>query len=111
MARYDELNSSGYLLCANPSAPYAYMPRTTSPRVQIQHSKTRCGTSQDEKACLERGELLNAVSGLEGGVVQAEVLEAGDGRQLDQVLRLQREIEQVKSVDLHHSQMVISTSY
>ena len=53
-------------------------------------------------ARLERGELLNGVAGLQGDIVQAEVLQASHSRQLDQVLRLQREIQQVQRADLQH---------
>ena len=52
-------------------------------------------------ACLEGGELLDGVAGLQGDVVQAKVLQASHSCQLDQVLRLQREIQQVQRADLH----------
>ena len=51
-------------------------------------------------ACLEGGELLDGVAGLQGDVVQAKVLQASHSRQLDQVLRLQREVQQVQRADL-----------
>ena len=53
------------------------------------------------RACLEGGELLDGVAGLQGDIVQAEVLQASHSRQLNQVLRLQREVQQVQRADLH----------
>ena len=59
-----------------------------------------------QEACLQRFALLDGVPGFQSDVVQAQVLEARDGGQLNQMLCFQREVPQVKSLHLHHSQLV-----
>ena len=72
----------------------------------MQQPERQCHTRRLEEACLERSQLLDAVPGLEGDIVQAELLETVDGCQLDQVLCLQREVPQVKSADLQHLRLI-----